>query len=890
MRSRLGTLIVVAIVAGTFVIGLIVGAQRDDETGPVDLVVLNGRVYTADGSATVAEALAVRGNTILRVGSNREIKRLAGRATQTIDAHGASVLPGFDDAHLHLVSGGLGLQQANLLDASTLDEIAATIKAFAAAHPDRPWVLGRGWYYTPFPGGLPTRQQLDAIVPDRPACMRCYDGHTTWVNTLALKAAGITKATPDPPGGVIVRDPATGEPTGVLKEGAQPLVSKDPPAADAGRAAAGDSRRDRQGTPVRRDERAGRRHRHGRARAVRRAGSQGRAAGSVSTTRCSIDPPLHRGRRRPVRRLLEEAAPNDALIKTGAVKLMLDGVIESHTALMLAPYTNRPTTGLPEHGRPDAERDRRDDGPPRLADADPRHRRRRRPPVARRLRAGRGGEPGPGARPAPSTGARRDAATPPTFPRFGRLDVLAVQQPFHGNPNPTQLEVWRTNIGPERASRGWAQRSILDAGGRMAMGTDWPVVTLDPRFQINMAINRTTPEGTPPDGWLPEQRLTLAAAIDAYTTGAAYASFDEQRKGQLVPGMLADIVILSTDVFAMPPGTSSTPASKRRSSTARWSTGRRSHERDAPETTDAAGRLLGGVGLAPRRRQPVQRIGARHHVHGGRAGTGTRHAGRRGIRTRDEASRRVRARRDPRPRRRRARSAGARRLAGRSRARWARRSVMRWPRPTAACRRSRRRRKRPGASPARRCPSTSRAHGKGRIAFTRRVPIGPVAAISPFNFPFNLAAHKLAPAVAAGNPIVLKPASKTPLSALVLADALDRAGLPKGALSVLPMSRNDRRPNGDRRPLPAAHLHRVVGGRLGDEGAGRPEAGAARARRQRGRRSWTRQRTSTRRRLASRPAGSRWPARAASRCSECSCTRRRVRPVRRAAGRDASRR
>lgn len=551
MRSRLGTLIVVAIVAGTFVIGLIVGAQRDDETGPVDLVVLNGRVYTADGSATVAEALAVRGNTILRVGSNREIKRLAGRATQTIDAHGASVLPGFDDAHLHLLSGGLGLQQANLLDASTLDEIAATIKAFAAAHPDRPWVQGRGWYYTPFPGGLPTRQQLDAIVPDRPACMRCYDGHTTWVNTLALKAAGITKATPDPRGGVIVRDPATGEPTGVLKEAAQPLVSRILP------------------QPTR-DERL---------QAIRDAIAKAHQFGVTSAqdagtdmdelelydelvrkgelrlrlyNALSIDPPFTEA---DADRLdaFWRSRPNDALIKTGAVKLMLDGVIESHTALMLEPYTNRPTTGLPEMDVPTlngivAMMDRRGWQVLIHAIGDA--------AVRQSLDAF---EHAAAVNPAPARGRRHrlehvETLQPSDIPRFGRLNVLAVQQPFHGNPNPTQLEVWRTNIGPERASRGWAQRSILDAGGRIAMGTDWPVVTLDPRFQINMAINRTTPEGTPPDGWLPEQRLTLASAIDAYTTGAAYASFDELRKGQLVPGMLADIVILSTDVFAMPPG------------------------------------------------------------------------------------------------------------------------------------------------------------------------------------------------------------------------------------------------------------------------------------------------------------------------------------------------
>ncbi|RPJ84676.1 MAG: hypothetical protein EHM13_03440, partial [Acidobacteria bacterium] len=151
MRSRLATIIVIGIVAVTFVIGLIVGAQRNDDSGPVDLIVYNGRVYKADGSGKFDEALAIQGNKILRVGSNRVIKRLAGTSTRMVDAHGGAVLPGFNDSHLHLVSGGLGLQQANLLAAQTVEEIVDTIRAFAAAHPDRPWVLGRGWYYTPFP-------------------------------------------------------------------------------------------------------------------------------------------------------------------------------------------------------------------------------------------------------------------------------------------------------------------------------------------------------------------------------------------------------------------------------------------------------------------------------------------------------------------------------------------------------------------------------------------------------------------------------------------------------------------------------------------------------------------------------------------------------------------
>jgi hypothetical protein len=159
--------------------------------------------------------------------------------------------------------------------------------------------------------------------------------------------------------------------------------------------------------------------------------------------------------------------------------------------------------------------------------------------------------------PAPARGRRHriehiETTDPADIPRFGRLGVIASMQPFHANPSPQQIGVWEANLGPDRASRGWVYGSILRHGGRLAFGSDWPVVSLDPRLGLNMAANRKTPEGTPPDGWHPEERLPLAAAIEAYTSGAAWAAFDEQRKGRLAPGQLADIVILSTDVFEAP--------------------------------------------------------------------------------------------------------------------------------------------------------------------------------------------------------------------------------------------------------------------------------------------------------------------------------------------------
>src|SRR5687768_7716926 len=200
MAARLTAYLVALIVGTTLIAGLIVGAQRDD-AGPVDLIVLNGRVYTADGDGTMAEAVAVQGNKILRVGTSREVQRLRRPQTVVVDARGGAVLPGFNDSHVHLLSGGLALSQIDLLEAKTLADIESTVRVWAAAHPEREWVTGRGWYYEPFAGGLPTRQLLDTLVADRPAYLTSYDGHTGWANSMALKLAGITRRTANPPNG-----------------------------------------------------------------------------------------------------------------------------------------------------------------------------------------------------------------------------------------------------------------------------------------------------------------------------------------------------------------------------------------------------------------------------------------------------------------------------------------------------------------------------------------------------------------------------------------------------------------------------------------------------------------------------------------------------------------
>lgn len=528
---------------------LLAAACRPTPAPLADLVIVNAKVFQADGSTRLAEGLAVRGNQIQAVGSRAEINALRGPDTKEIDAHGAAVTPGFNDAHVHFMSGSLSLNLVNLLDSERFDQIQQKIKAFAAANPHRPWIVGLGWFYGAFPGGLPTKEQLDQLVPDRPAAMDCYDGHTKWVNSKALAAAGITHNTPDPPDGVIVRDPKTGEPTGVLKEGAQALVDKVLP------------------QPTREEKQA----------ALKQGVAEAHRLGVTSVQEAGLDPAeleLFDALRRSgdlrlrvyaafnvrpgftendANRLdsLRRAYPDTPALTLGAVKMYADGVIEAHTAAVLTPYANRQTNGLPVYQAAEMNRivtllDRRgwqiwihaigDAGIQMALDA---------------YQAATAANPAP-ARPRRHRIEHIEAISAADIPRFNALGVIASMQPFHASPNQNVLNVWAVNLGPERAGRAWSWKSINDAGGRLAFGTDWPVVGLDPRPGIHTALTRQTADGKPPEGFVPSQRVPLNAVIETYTAGSAFAQFEETRKGTLKAGMLADLVVWTADIFALP--------------------------------------------------------------------------------------------------------------------------------------------------------------------------------------------------------------------------------------------------------------------------------------------------------------------------------------------------
>ena len=460
MAARLTAFVVVGIVGVTLIAGLIVGAQRDED-GPVDLIVHNAVVFTGD-PGPMAEAVAVRANQILKVGSNREILRLQRPQTLTIDAKGAAVVPGFNDAHVHLVRGGLTLDSVDLAQATSVAEALAMVEAWAAEHPEREWILGRGWNEALLDAEVPpTRQALDAIVGDRPVQLVSAGGHTAWVNSRALKLAQIARRTADPEGGSIVRD-AKGDPVGIIEGAAMASVQAvlpEPTPEERTRALfAAIAEAQRKGIT-----------------SVQNADGEAldfelldaaRKDGAVDM-RVYAALPVHRARTDEDVAALDEVLkqyPDDPLFKAGAAKVAMDG-----------------TDG---------------DALNRLV----------------RLLDARGWQ------------VMIEADT---------SDEAELARNAFAHAARSNGEVLR-----ERRHRIEHQHGNFTAvGEKLALGSDWPNGPLAPMEVIETAL----------------PRLTLEQALQAYTVNGAYASYDEQRKGFIKTGMLADLVVLSENIFSLAP-------------------------------------------------------------------------------------------------------------------------------------------------------------------------------------------------------------------------------------------------------------------------------------------------------------------------------------------------
>jgi predicted amidohydrolase YtcJ len=522
-----------------------------------DVIITNARVYTVNHAQPWAEAIAIRNQHIVAVGSAKQIAAWRGPKTKAIDAQGRLVLPGFFDSHIHFMEGALSLEKVNVDETKNVAEIQKMVKDFAAAHPRAPWVLGRGWSYSEFPGGLPDKRDLDEIVPDRPVYVEGYDGHTGWANSKALELSGITKTTPNPPNGEIVRDPKTGDATGALKEEAANIVVRHLP------------------KPTR-EERAA-----ALAKAIAWANSVGltRVVGCGNDTADTSDylfldllrtmqkqgkltlrfyesyyvRPEGLGPEdwKAIARYRKEYPASDDWLSFSAAKFFLDGVIESHTAAMLEPYSDDPKQigslrwDVTKYRDTVQALDRQGIQIFTHAIGDK--------AVRTALDAYQSAAFANHTNDARHRIEHIETVSAEDIPRFGHLGVIASMQPLHSYPDEDTLDVWLKSAGPERGSRAWAMQSIAKAGGTLAFGSDWPVVTLNPWYGVQNAVTRQTRDGKPAGGFVPHERLTLEQAIEGYTLGAAKGARRERTEGSIAAGKLADIIMLSRDLFKIEP-------------------------------------------------------------------------------------------------------------------------------------------------------------------------------------------------------------------------------------------------------------------------------------------------------------------------------------------------
>lgn len=520
--------------------------------------VITGAEILADGVVPCwAHAMAVSGGTVTALGEPADMRVLAGPGTRILDLSGRTVLPGFIDSHVHPITGGAGLLRCSLLGLATLAEYSAAITEYAAAHQEREWVEGGGWSMDAFERGVPAAAQLDALVQDRPAILYNRDGHTAWVNTAALRLAGITADTPDPVDGRIERD-ADGGPSGALHEGAMTLVAKFVPAPGASfRAealAAGQDYLHSLGITGWQDA-------HLFADPDDVAVYVGLLADGRLTSR--VTGAQWFARDRGAEQIAEFAERRrefeSELFRLGSVKIMLDGVCETHTAALSSPY-------LDGHGGVTDNRGISffDDGAlaeyVRLLDAagfqvhfhavgDQ--------AVTQALNAVEAARTAHGDRGNRHHVAHVQVVDPADVPRFRRLGVTVNAQPLWARLEPQMTELTLPFLGPDRGRHQYPFGDFENAGAALAFGSDWPVSTPDPFREMHVAVNRTpVPDRTrwtPADGvFLPDQRVSLMSAVRAFTLGSAYVNRDERIAGSLAAGKSADFMVLDRNPFDGP--------------------------------------------------------------------------------------------------------------------------------------------------------------------------------------------------------------------------------------------------------------------------------------------------------------------------------------------------
>lgn len=515
-----------------------------DPAQAADLVLLSAKIWTGESARPQATALAARGGRIVALGTDAEVGKLRGRKTVVVDGKGRRVVPGFIDSHTHMSMGGFNLLAVDLRKTKDPADFTRVLAEFAKTRPAGLWLTDGAWDHQVWADPvLPTRAMLDPATGDRPTCLSRTDGHMAVCNSRALALAKVSRETPDPPGGVIVRD-AAGEPTGVLKDAAMDLVWAVRPVrtvaevAEALRAAV----------------------RHAAENGVTSVQDLPGNAGDLDawevlrregklTVRVDYRPSLAEWEKARDRQLKMK---NDEWLRVGGVKGYVDGSLGSSTAVFFEPYSDDSKTSgvyaseaipldklesrvvaadaaglqVEVHAIGDRANAELLDVFERVAKKNGPKDRRFRIEHAQHLRQA-------------------------DIPRFAKQGVIASMQPYHAIDDGRWAQ---KRIGLERSRTTYAFRSLLDAGAQLAFGSDWDVAPLSAITGIDAAVNRRTLDGKNPKGWIPEQKIRAEEALRAYTSTAAHAGFAEKEKGSLAVGKLADFVVLSRDVLSIPPG------------------------------------------------------------------------------------------------------------------------------------------------------------------------------------------------------------------------------------------------------------------------------------------------------------------------------------------------
>lgn len=533
---------------------LVVGCKTEPAA---DLIIINGHVWLSEPN-TFAEAVAIKGNKIVQVGTTTDIATLAGKNTEVIDAKGRLVTPGFNDAHIHFLNGSIGLSEVQIAEAKTLQEVITTIKEFAKNNPNKKWITGRGWQYTMFEGGMPNKTFLDTLGIDRPIYLRAYDGHSALVNSKALELAGITRDYKFSGYGEVLRD-AKGEPTGAFKEDAELVVrDKVPPLSS-------DEKLDalRKGMKL------------AASLGITTIQNTGGSAhnGSGTPTEIALYKKLFEKGELTLRtsiafdvsektsqeeietfQRIKDSGPQNEYIRANAVKFYMDGVIEAHTAGMIENYSDVPSTSTQPKGSLSMPLERYQElvnlfdkkgfqiYTHSIGDL----------AVRETLNAYEKAQQVNGTSDNRHRIEHIEMVSSDDLPRFAKLGVLPSMEPIHAEPG--TISVWTHAVGKTRLPNSFAWASFLKNNAKLVFSSDWPAcVSINPIRGLHTAVNRKTIDGQPPEGWVPEQSISMQDAMYAYTFGGAFSSHDENIKGKIAPGYLADIIMFSQDLFSIDP-------------------------------------------------------------------------------------------------------------------------------------------------------------------------------------------------------------------------------------------------------------------------------------------------------------------------------------------------